>query len=103
MVEGKMLLLSGFFFASPPFPYLLVNRSWQLIIVRIYHGIATAIFTPVAIAAIADVYRERRGEMMGYFSSATLLGRLMAPSIAGTVITLYSFHTTYMLYAEYSV
>jgi len=43
------------------------------------------------------VYRERRGEVMGYFSSATLLGRLMAPSIAGTAITLYSFHGAYIV------
>ena len=49
----KLLLLSGFFFATAPFLYLLVTDPWQLIIVRVYHGVATAVFTPVAIAAIA--------------------------------------------------
>jgi len=80
-----------------------VLEPWQLVIVRVYHGVATAVFTPVAIAAIADIYRERRGEMMGYFSSATLFGRLLAPSIAGTAITLYSFHGTYILCGLFGV
>jgi len=92
-----------FFFASSPFLYLLVREPWQLIIVRVYHGVATAVFTPAAIAAIADIYHERRGEMMGYFSSATLLGRLMASSIAGTMITLYSFYATYMLCGVFGI
>ena len=99
----KLLLLSGFFFATAPFLYLLVTDPWQLIVVRVYHGVATAVFTPVAIAAIADVYRERRGEVMGYFSSATLLGRLMAPSIAGTAITLYSFHGAYIVCGAFGI
>ena len=80
-----------------------MSKPWQLIVIRVYHGVATAIFTPVAIAAIADIYRERRGEMMGYFSTATLFGRLLAPSVAGATITLYSFHGTYALCGVFGV
>ncbi len=92
----KLLLASGFFFATSPFLYLLVTQPWELAAVRVYHGIATAIFTSVATAAIADLYVKRRGEMMGYFSSVTLVGRLIAPVMAGTLITLYSFSWTYV-------
>ena len=92
----KLLLTSGFFFSTAPFLYLLVNEPWQLIAVRVYHGVATAIFTPVTIASIADVYKERRGEFMGYFSSATLVGRLIAPLMAGSLITIYSFREAYI-------
>ncbi|RLF22589.1 MAG: hypothetical protein DRM97_05555 [Thermoprotei archaeon] len=99
----RLLISSGFFFATAPFLYLFITKPWQLIVVRVYHGIATAVFTPVAIAAIADIYHERRGEMMGFFSSATLLGRLLAPSIAGTMITLYSFHETYALCGVFGI
>ncbi len=93
----KLLLVSGFFFASSPFLYLLVDDPLKLAIVRVYHGVATAVFTPVAIAAIADMYREQRGKAMGFFSSATLIGRLVAPSIAGVTLTLYSFPGTYLM------
>ena len=93
----KLLLLSGFFFASSPFLYLLVDDPLKLLIVRVYHGVATAVFTPVAIAVISDLYREKRGEYIGYFSSATLIGRLIAPTMAGTFITLYSFYGTYLV------
>jgi len=97
----KLLILSGFFFATSPILYLLVTKPWQLAAVRIYHGVATAIFTPVAIASIADLYKERRGEMMRYFSSATLVGRLAAPSLAGVTIALYSFYGTYIMCAAF--
>ncbi len=99
----ELLVLSGFFFASAPFLYLFVTETWELVAVRVYHGVATAVFTPVAMAAIADAYRERRGKMMGYFSSATLAGRLLAPSIAGTAVTLYSFNWTYALCGAFGV
>ncbi len=84
----KMLITAGFFFASAPFLYLFVADAWQLALVRVYHGVATAAFTPVAMALIADMYKSRRGEMMGYFSSATLIGRLAAPITAGAILSL---------------
>jgi len=97
-IYGRMRLLvaSGFFFASSPFLYLLVTDAWQLALIRAYHGIATATFTPVAMALVADMYKSRRGEMMGLFSSATMIGRLLAPSIAGLIISLASFNEAYI-------
>ena len=40
----KVLLFSAFVFASAPFLYLLITEWWQIILVRFYHGFATAIF-----------------------------------------------------------
>ena len=93
----KLLIASGFFFASAPFLYLLVTDALQLAVIRAFHGIATATFTPVAIASIADMYEFKRGEMMGIFSSATMIGRLLAPITAGVVISFYGFYETYIL------
>lgn len=93
----KLLIASGFFFASAPFLYLLVTDAWQLALIRAFHGIATATFTPVAIASIADMYESRRGEMMGIFSSTTMIGRLLAPITAGAIISIYGFYETYIL------
>ena len=93
----KLLIASGFFFASAPFLYLFVSDAWQLALIRAYHGIATATFTPVAIALIADIYESGRGEMMGWFSSATMIGRLAAPITAGVVLSLAGFEEAYLL------
>ena len=93
----KLLMASGFFFASAPFLYLFVSNAWQLALIRAYHGIATATFTPVAIALIADIYESGRGEMMGWFSSATMVGRLAAPITAGVVLSLAGFKEAYLL------
>ncbi len=84
----KMLIVSGLIFASAPFLYLSVTEIWQLILFRIYHGFATAIFMPVSLAYIADMFSSHRGEFMGVFSSSTMIGRLLAPVAAGFLVSI---------------
>jgi DHA1 family multidrug resistance protein-like MFS transporter len=84
----KVILSGAFVFVSAPFLYFLVNAPWQLAIVRAYHGLATAIFGPVAIALVADLFIERRGESMGWYSSSRLMGRALAPTVGGRIIDL---------------
>jgi len=95
--KRKMLIISGFFFASSPLLYLIVNEAWQLILIRVYHGVATAIFTPVAIASIASMYKSKRGEAIGAFSSFVTIGRLLAPLIVGGILSLAGFKETYVV------
>ncbi|MGE5237972.1 MAG: MFS transporter, partial [Chloroflexota bacterium] len=64
---------------------------WQLALVRLYHGVATAIFIPVAMAYVSDLFRRERGEKMGWFSTATLLGRFLAPAAGGAIIGVLAF------------
>lgn len=82
----KMLIFSLIVFSTAPFPYLFVNKIWQLAIVRFYHGFATAVFIPVAMALVADLFHHERGEKMGWFSTSTLVGRFMAPIAGGSII-----------------
>jgi MFS family permease len=86
----KVMMIAAVVFATAPFLYLLVTNAWQLVVVRIYHGFATAIFGPVAMALIADLYVKRRGENMGWYSSATMVGRTAAPFVGGFLITLFA-------------
>ena len=88
----KMLLFSAIVFATAPFLYLFVTKLWQLALVRFYHGLATAAFVPVAMAHVADLFHNERGEKMGWFSTATLLGRFMAPLAGGTLIGFLAFN-----------
>jgi MFS family permease len=94
----KFLLFAGFVFASAPFLYLAINVWWQLILVRFYHGFATAIFVPVAEAAIAEAVPAKRGERISLFSSATYAGRIIAPTLGGYLLfaTSNNFHLLYL-------
>ena len=100
-----VLLSAMFVFATAPLLYLFVHSAEALVAVRIYHGLATAIFGPVALAYVADLAKQRRAERMGWYSSATLLGRSVAPMLGGVLLsgfavggvsTLVSYHAVYM-------
>jgi len=82
----RMLIFSLIVFSTAPFLYIFVGKIWQLALVRFYHGFATAIFVPVAMALVADLFHKERGEKMGWFSTSTLLGRFVAPIAGGTII-----------------
>ena len=82
----KVILTGAFVFVSAPAMYFLVSAPWQLALVRFYHGLATAIFGPVAIALVADLFVERRGQSMGWYSSSKLVGRALAPVVGGRII-----------------
>lgn len=86
----RVILFAVFIFASAPFFYLPIVGTWHLILVRAYHGLATAIFGPVAMASVADLYVAQRGEKMGWYSSATLVGRSAAPFVGGVLLSLAS-------------
>ena len=92
----RVIWLSMLVFASAPFLYLLVTQPWQLVLVRVYHGLATAILGPVALATVADTFQSGRGERMAWYSSATMVGRFMAPSVGGLLIVGNSFHWVYL-------
>lgn len=99
----KMLLVSGAVFATAPFAYLMVSDVWQIGIIRFYHGLATAIFGPVAMAYVADLHQVSRGEKMGWFSTATLLGRFSAPALGGVILAMSATGDAYGFKALYIV
>jgi len=93
----KVLLFAAFVFASAPFLYLGVTSWWMLVLVRFYHGFATAIFMPVAEASIAELFPTKRGERISLFNSATAVGRAFAPFLGGYLLfASNSFFTLYV-------
>jgi MFS family permease len=93
----RVILIAAIVFASAPFLYLLVTQPWHLVLVRIYHGFATAILGPVAMAAVADTFDSGRGEKMGWYSSATMVGRFLAPFVGGALIFGNNFYWVYVV------
>ena len=92
----RVILIAAIVFATAPFLYLLITSPWQLVLVRIYHGLATAILGPVALAAVADTFEKGRGERMGWYSSATMVGRFLAPFVGGILIFGEDFRWVYL-------
>jgi MFS transporter, DHA1 family, multidrug resistance protein len=92
----RVLLMAAIVFATAPFLYLIISTPWQLVLVRVYHGLATAILGPVAAAAIADTFEKGRGERMAWYSSATMIGRFLAPLVGGLLIFGDNFRWVYL-------
>ena len=86
----KLILVSTVIFATAPIFYFFAINIWILMIIRFYHGFSTAIFVPVATAAIAESYPEKKGTFISSFSSITLVGRFLAPITGGTILFLTS-------------
>jgi DHA1 family multidrug resistance protein-like MFS transporter len=87
--KKRLLLVSAFVFLLAPLLYLFVQNPWWLIPVRFFHGIATAILGPVSAALILGEYEASKGEKLGIYSSATLVGRTLAPILGGGMISLF--------------
>jgi len=81
------MLLGSFFFAFTPFFYFLAKDALSLFVLRIIHGFATAIFTPVASAIISDIVSvSNRGQLLSTYSSVNMLGRTLGPLICGALL-----------------
>ena len=89
--KKRLLLIAALVFLLAPLLYLLVSNPWWLIPIRFFHGIATAILGPVGSAFIVNAYPESKGEKLGLYSSATLIGRTLAPLLGGAIISAFLF------------
>jgi MFS family permease len=88
----RLLILSGIVFLIAPLLYLFITNPFWLIPVRFFHGTATAILGPVISAVIAERFPASRGQMLGQYSSATLVGRSIAPLVGGAIISWFVFY-----------
>ena len=96
MGKKKVLWVAASVFATAPFLYLFVTSPIQLMLVRFYHGFATAIFGPVANATIVDSFPRKKAERLSLFSSFTIVGRSMAPFLGGAILILTSSNFQYV-------
>ena len=55
------LLIGAGFFAFMPFLYRFIHTPEQLLVIRLAHGLATAIYGPVTLAYIAELSRSEQG------------------------------------------
>lgn len=93
----KIMVGSLLIFATAPFLYLAVQNPMELGAVRFYHGFATAAFGPVAMAAIAAFSKKNMGQNLSLYSSATLIGRALAPTAGGTLYEFGGYSSVYLV------
>jgi len=80
------LLAAVLIFGLMPFAYFLVYDYTILIVIRFFHGFATAIFGPVAMAIIMDIAEEKKGQLVGTYMSASTLGGFIAAPLGGGLL-----------------
>ena len=91
------LLVATILFSGMPFLYQFVTTEQELMVLRLFHGISTAIFGPVSLAYVAGINARGLGERIAYFGMSRLLASLSAPLIAGILLTFLNFQTVFLL------
>jgi len=93
----RMLLRIGVIaFGIPPFFYPFISDLNLLTLLRLFHGLATAIFAPSALATVAELYRERRGAALGTYTACTQSGALLGPFIGGYLAFAYGYSSAFL-------
>jgi MFS family permease len=82
----RTMLVGLVVFALLPFCYLWVDDYRTLVFVRFVHGLATAVYGPVSMAVVAEVAGARKGEMLSWFSSVTIVGTLLGAPVGGFLL-----------------
>lgn len=97
-IYGRRVLLrvGVIAFGVPPFFYPFISDVNVLTVLRLFHGLATAIFAPSALATVAELYRERRGAALGTYTACTQSGALLGPFIGGYLAFAYGFSSAFV-------
>lgn len=97
-IYGRRILLhvGVMAFGVPPFIYPFVSDLDLLTVLRMFHGLATAIFAPSALATVAELYRERRGAALGTYTASTQSGALLGPFIGGYLVYAAGFSSAFV-------
>lgn len=80
------LIIGTLFFALMPFVYQFIHTPQQLLVVRVIHGLATAIYGPVTLAYIAELTPKNVAESLGWFGLARSGGYIVGPAFAGWLL-----------------
>ena len=93
----RRFLVAGLvMFTVAPLFYVWVSSPAQLILVRVFHGLASAAFIPPANALVVDMSPpERRGEALGWFTSAAMIGFIVGPITGGFLLDCCGFNAAF--------
>jgi MFS family permease len=94
----KPLIVPGFFaYAVISLAFVYSNSVDTLIVIRFFHGIASAMLMPVIQAYIGDITpKGREGITMGLFNMSLFLGLSFGPVIGGTIKDHFSLQAAFI-------
>jgi len=96
-VGRRALLVIGLvIYTLAPLLYIVATDPIQLLLVRGIHGLASAAFIPAANAMVVDMSPpQKRGEALGWFTAATMLGFVFGPITGGFILSSYGYNATF--------
>ena len=91
MLAGMMVTAVG------PFLYLLVWFWPQLLAVRFFHGLSTALYAPAASAQVAKSFPSQRGRRLGLYGAAENAGVVLGPVIGAVALAHLGFAAAFVV------
>ncbi len=86
----RMLIIGIALYTMVPLLYPLASNLAQLGFICAFHGLACAVFSPAAIALALDTStQDRRGEALGWFTTATQSALVVGPALGGLLLNYY--------------
>ena len=95
--KKQLLLLANLIFALTPLFYIFIDQTYQLVIIRLFHGLSTAIYGPITLAIISTVYTNQRATYLGWFGTARTIGYLVGPILGGLIMLYYDSKNLFFL------
>lgn len=93
----RMMTLGAIVKGTGPFLYLAVVTWPQLLVIRLYHGLATALYAPPASALVAKIYPDQRGQRLGTYGAFENAGVVGGPILGGIVLAALGFPLTFVV------
>jgi DHA1 family multidrug resistance protein-like MFS transporter len=96
-VGHRRILIAGLLiFSLAPLLYPLAGNLTQLNLVRAFHGLASAMLFPAAVALVLNsASPDRCGEALGWFGMSTQLALVAGPAVGGLLISHYGFDASF--------
>jgi len=79
-----------------PFLYPLAKDLSSLYMIRIVHGLGSALFIPTALAVVTDLSRHgEHGKAMGWYTASSQLGLMAGPIVGGFILQQFGFEAAF--------
>lgn len=82
------LVIGTLIFCVPPFFYIFISNPEQLILVRLIHGISTAIYGPITMAILAEIAGVKKVEFYSWFGLSRIFSYILGPILGAVLLTL---------------
>lgn len=95
----KNFIVSGlFFYAILSLMYILPSSATALIFIRFFHGMASLLVVPIAMAMAADIAPKKDlGKYMGTLNMSVMLGLGIGPVLGGTIKDHLGFNAAFYI------